>query len=155
MRFFAIFLFMNRTHLGPWRTILNGFTETFVFANIFAKNVTPCSVILRRVKKLKCPKIQNCLTLCRVELCAVRYCAKSTSVQCDTARSPTPCSVSLHRVKQFFFILENFYFHDFWNLCNDISKKIRKYFKNPKMANTALSPTPRSVILHQVRLCAV
>ena len=43
----------------------------------------------RRVGKLKCPKIQNCLTLRRVGLCVVRYCAESDSAECDAAPSQT------------------------------------------------------------------
>ena len=60
------------------------------FSRRFAKNVTLRSVILRRVGKLKCPKIPNCLTLRWVGLRAVRYCAQSDSAQCDTAPSRTP-----------------------------------------------------------------
>ena len=44
-----------------------------------APSPTPGSITLRRVRKLKCPKIQNCLTLCGVGLGAVWYCAESNN----------------------------------------------------------------------------
>ena len=71
-------------------------------------------------------------------------CSESDSTQFHTAPS-----------QRIFLIFENFYFHDFQNLSDNISKKIGKYFENSKMANTALSPAPRSVILRQVWLRAV
>ena len=48
---------------------------------------TPRRITLHRVRKLKCPKIQNCLTLCGVGLREVWNCAKSDSAQYHTAWS--------------------------------------------------------------------
>ena len=113
-----------------------------------ARSRTLRSITLRRVGKLKCLKIQNSLTLRRVRLRAVWYCAESDSSQCDTAPSPTPCSVSLCQVKQFVWFSKTYIYMTFRIYCMWwYFEKIRKHFENPKMANTAPSRTPRSVIL--------
>ena len=92
-----------------------------------------------------------------VGLCAVSHYAESDSTQYHTAQSReiemsknpklfhTARSPILHRVKQFDLIFENFNFQDFYGLLYVV--KFRKYFENLKMANTAWSSTPCSVIL--------
>ena len=116
-----------------------------------APSPTPCSITLRRVKKLKCPKIQNCLPLRRVGLCTVRYCTESDSAQCDTALSLTPRSVILRRVKYLFLFSKTSISMTFRFYVMIFRNKIRKYFENPKMSNTAQSfPTLHSITLSRV-----
>ena len=90
------------------------------------------------------PKIQNCLTLRGVGLSAVLYCAKSDY---------STHSVSLRRVKQFFLRFSKTYISMTFRIYVMIFReKNRKYFENPRLANTAPSPTRRSVILCRVQL---
>ena len=63
-----------------------------------APSPTPRSITLRRVGKLKGLKIQNCLTLRGVRLCAVWYCPKSDSAQYHTEQSQTRRSITLRGV---------------------------------------------------------
>ena len=73
----------------------------------------------------------------------------------NSAPSPTPSSFTLRRVKQFFGFSKTSISRTFKIYVMIFRKKIRKYLENQKMDNTAPSPTPRSVILCQVRLRAV
>ena len=102
------------------------------FSKIFMKNVTPRSVTLCGVGKLKCPKIQM-----------VSHCAESDSVKHHTARSPTPSSM----YKSFF---------DFQIFFLEISSQ--RPLKSWKLKFFLINwncLTPPSVILCEVQLCAV
>ena len=110
--FLAFFFFI----MDPSGSLINSLKWFFwkkMFTKRSTKNVTLHSVIL-----------------CRVGLRAGSHCAESDSAQYHTApsqeiemsenpklsntvRSRTPRSVKLRRVKQFFWIFKNFYFHDF------------------------------------------
>ena len=80
--------------------------------------MTPGSVTLRRVGKLKCAKIQNGVTLRGVGLHAVSYCVESNSLIWFS-------KTSISSTFRFFF--------------RDILKIFRKYFENSKWCHTARS----------------
>ena len=83
MRFFAIFFFFHKSN--PFESLINSlkwFHQKIRFREDIRKkrdsaqcdtapSQTLRSITLRRVWKLKCPKIQNCLTLSGVGLRAV------------------------------------------------------------------------------------
>ena len=87
---------------------------------------------------------------------------ESDSAQCDTAPSRTPRSVillgrsfSLHRVRLIFFLFKNLYFHDFYNLCDDISKTFENFQKIQNWL-TLSSLTLRGVnSLPQIQKCNI
>ena len=122
-----------------------------------ARSRTLRCITLCRVGKLKCPKIQNSLTLRRGGLRAVWCCVESDSAQCDTAQSWTPLSVIL-RSAQSQTILFDFRKLLFPGLLGSIwwyFENVSKIFRKSKMANTAQSRTSRSVILCGGGLCSV
>ena len=111
------------------------------FSKIFMKNVTPRSVTLCGVGKLKCPKIQM-----------VSHCAESDSVKHHTARSPTPSSISN-------FLIFNFFFR---NIITKTLKvlEIEVFFNQLKLfdsakCDTVWSPTLCSITLRGVWLRTV
>ena len=68
-------------------------------------------------------------------------------MQANTAWSQTLNRLTLHRVKQIFQIFEYLYFQGIKDPYDDILKKIRIFFENPKLANPAQSLTPPRLTL--------